>query len=85
MFDWEFANVDFLWGLLIILVLVFWYIWKYWGRQVSFGFSAMSLIGKTRGFSSYLVHAAFGLRLIPSEQRQLARCDHRRNRHRVGH
>jgi Ca-activated chloride channel homolog len=64
MFDWEFANVDFLWGLLIILVLVFWYIWKYWGRQVSFGFSAMSLIGKTRGFSSYLVHAAFGLRLI---------------------
>lgn len=62
--DWEFAHIEFLWVLLAIPLLVLWYILGYWKRQPVMGYSAVQLIGKYTGYKPYLLHVAFGLRLL---------------------
>lgn len=64
MADWEFAHIEWLWGLLIIPLLIFWYVWRYWNRQALMGYSALQFLPEQKGFKTYLVHLPFVLRLL---------------------
>ncbi len=64
MADWEFAHIEWLWGLLIIPFIVAWYVWKYWRRQPVMGYATLQFLPEQHGWKSYLVHLPFALRLL---------------------
>lgn len=63
MADWEFAHIEFLYGLVLLPVLIGWYTYKYWKRQPTFQYATTAFIGGT-SIKSRLVHVPFILRLL---------------------
>lgn len=61
--DWEFANIEFLWALLVIPALVLWYLFSMKSRQPKLSFSSSSAITAT-GLKSYLIHLPIALRIL---------------------
>ena len=64
MADWEFANIEFLWALVLIPILIAWYIFGFWSRQSTLGFSATQFIQNQNAVSKILLHSVFGLRML---------------------
>lgn len=61
--DWEFANIQLLWALVILPLLLVWYIIRSKARVAPLQFSGTTYLGKTRGGRSHLLHVPFVLRL----------------------
>ena len=59
MADWEFANIEFLWALVLIPILIAWYIFGFWSRQSTLGFSATQFIQNQNAVSKILLHSVF--------------------------
>ncbi|MBT7688060.1 MAG: VWA domain-containing protein [Flavobacteriales bacterium] len=63
MADWEFANIEFLWALIILPLILVWYWFVRNDRQPTMSFSASSDLRAT-GLKSYLVHLPIILRVL---------------------
>ncbi len=64
MADWEFAHIEFLFALIVILFLVGWYVYKYWNRQPLLSYSTTSFLSSLKPLKARLIHLPIVLRLI---------------------
>lgn len=64
MADWEFANIEFLWALVIVPPIIVWYILNYWNRQITLGFSATEYLGGQPSVKKILIHSVFAVRML---------------------
>jgi Ca-activated chloride channel family protein len=65
MIDWEFANREWFWGLLIIPVLLAWYIYRYYSGRATITLSSLNSFGKLSiSLKEIIGHVLFAMKLL---------------------
>ncbi len=64
MADWEFMHIEFLWGLMIIPLLLAWHIIRQWQAVPVMDFSTREFASGFDQWKVFLPHFVFGLRLL---------------------
>lgn len=64
MTDWEFANIEFLYALIIIPILIGWYVFRYWNRQPVLSYSTSMFLGSVKTVKTRLIHVPIALRIL---------------------
>lgn len=61
--NWEFANINYLWALLVIPILIAHYILRFWKNKPTMSFSNSKWF-ETESYKSWLIHSVFAARLL---------------------
>lgn len=64
MTEWEFLHKEFLWGLLIIPMLVAFYVWRFWSRNPQLSLSTGRFIDAAKRWGNSIPIALFSLRIL---------------------